>query len=1285
MSASALYEVAGQSFRVQYTGCDYIKTSSVPTRRTLQTLALTSPIAFIKATSDNQEHVFYVNQRTKQFIDLALTEPDLQRFSEITQQVPGAINDVCALELDAIQQLERLTRLNLADAKQVKDIAIKATPNKKESLLRQLHDEHATPKNACFTYLFQNALGKYEVQHKLLIDRPNYKPVEGLDDWMTCMRGLSSQFIDFEHRIQRPSAMSPMDTLHELHLNIKTNYLPNVLALLDGYKKQTSNKQIHKLIDAQKQKLKHHAKRFCDILDTLSLNHPTHATISALLSIHTRDEYITSLGNFMANQMMTMLDCGIEVAYELSDNRALDLFHMPEAISAMSDAKAMIQLKAFSLDGAEYNDTYAPIPDNMLDTLQPSTTTQGAKWFSLTPYLSHLNPIDLDRLICIATGENTGWHVSPRRYVQLGQYGKATLEALTQFSFGLMTFVASLVELVLIVPTRFVATLALASLDLLISIISPAFASRWTQWLDHKLSSVHAYLSPVRAAKRLANQRYQRTDELGDPIQDEHQALIEACMNEETFYQTLFIYFNPARITQYVKDFVGSWVEAMKNLYRNPMYLFSSPAYKASPEEVYNLIKLRAALIKQFEARIKKETLAKTEDDRYEPVTYCHVNEIATPFEVFRDIMLTLDDTVVDPMFRKSPGAATFYFMISMTTFGTYLAPQSMLAWMKSVPAWLQMPTEALSIHFTGKSATHGMMEQMVACFLEWKIGFFTTELLMELQRGNFDFLHEVVKEPEQVTLGFIGLVGMGMALRYLPLLPTRIEIPHAPGFPKFPPIYNYYAEVLNVFIEEAKSCADGTIGFTSIEYGFLGIKFAMLMHSMLSGAQTHEKHTALKQLAERCTDSGFIEEVMHECADKKLFDESSEDIRNAVFLKILDVAIASRVSASDKLLPEDKKAFKSILKQVVSFDAIAEYKRLNNPEYRAAQQNKQVEGESPEHKFHTLLNLTDQSKPEPALHQAKAALEEAIALTQDKNNPLVFDKDPFKEANKYYDHLDGLFETYNQEAKRSNRPDLCIDKRPYLDVFYNKYCYRGSNNLLRSLMFFPVPIPFPPYYFPGVYLAVALYRGLKYAAAKWQNKPSVAHQVVKSFNKDFVLLMQVFAIMARTGQVMMRSLGYLLRPFVMAGLLALTSPFYLAHRLIGAVGLIAEDNILSRKDWFKSIDGWASSLTRLHRFKLWDMAPFHRIRVAYAKASRTAGGSQDIHAASDEMLDLLDRDKQEAKPEQVESSDEPVATTRTASEATQPASGNRYGFLNQCDDAPDEDEGVKSVNTKKL
>lgn len=615
--------------------------------------------------------------------------------------------------------------------------------------------------------------------------------------------------------------------------------------------------------------------------------------------------------------------------------------------------------------------------------------------------------------------------------------------------------------------------------------------------------------------------------------------------------------------------------------------------------------------------------------DSYEPLSYCVINHISSPLDVFYDIMVTLSNGVVNPMFRKSPGIATFFFAISISTFATYLLPASALAWLKAIPVWLKYPAEQISLHFTGKSTTLGIQEQLVACFLEWKLGFFATEFGVELAHGHFEIFEPVFEEPEQIVLGLVGLISLGVALQYVPELPTTI---HIPGLPEIP---NYYFMIVNIFTEEAKSCADGTMFLTSIEYGFLGLKFAMLMHSMLSGSESHQEFTALQTLVLACGQKSFFKRMMQSSQKMGI----AKWLQDASFTKELDQVLSdpdvSIFEASQTDLNSKIHSFATMLTRVVNqtlveqnlhfeehelnlFKTALAKQILAMPEFSSLNMAKnKVQKAFTTVELKTQLTSTH-TKPN-TLEEAYRTLCDAINMTKDPEQPLIFDHQGLgliKEANQYYDYLDHCFENYNQALKREygvSHPDyetLYLNKRPYLDVFFNKYCYQPSNNFIRSFLFFIYPLS-------------VLSRGLKFLWATITNKPCMQHQIVKNFCKDMVIISQLIGPLAR----MMADFN-LYMTGTLRGLTFLTTlPIALALYPIFFVGA-KTSNLLFKIETpitpfsycFEFLDDWICYLIVLHK-----TPELYLLRQLFVRASRVAGTNQDIAHAADKLYRDLD------------------------------------------------------------
>ena len=195
------------------------------------------------------------------------------------------------------------------------------------------------------------------------------------------------------------------------------------------------------------------------------------------------------------------------------------------------------------------------------------------------------------------------------------------------------------------------------------------------------------------------------------------------------------------------------------------------------------------------------------------------------------------------------------------------------------------------------------------------------------------------------------------------------------------------------------------------------------------------------------------------------------------------------------------------------------------------------------------------------------------------------------------------LFDTYNNELQRAGHADLCVNKKALLNVFYNKYCSQDVSNLLCILSIIP-----------GYPLTLA-WRGIKWGLAQVLDKPSLAHQVEKQFNKDAVLALQTPAMMARMLYSLSRPISYVLRPVAAITILSVTALPFLMYKGLGGEA--------TRKTWFKAIDEWSCKIA-LHRVNLTSM-----LKPLYAAVARVAGSNDQLTEAATKMKTLLE----EAKP----------------------------------------------------
>lgn len=1172
---------------------------------------------------------------------------------------------------------------------------IHLSPEKKAYFLTFLYNPHVTTYNVPYTTIFKNYCSKYRAharqeeqvlneacahasdnENKLKRLHAQQEKSKAEWTWINHIDDLSDFFIPFESCINQASfkTLGPQDylnmfistTLHQYEQDL----IQNIQTLKDSY--HDHSPALANLLDRAIPRLKARQASFRNLLTCLASSpHLTKDHVLSLMSVQTRAFHVPatstlvqalrdqnlaalhlpstgewvlpSLGEYMAQQMQDILDCGIQGAYEISDQRGFDLLHVPQSVAALSDAKAMITRKAFSLEAAEYNNTYTATPNELLARLTPAApadqtytqlpTDQPSDALSmadapnlslsLMPYLSHSWDVaELDKVLCSLFSKNlnqrhtltfkeSAYRLSYPFLRWLGlrngpieedeTFKNIQAQHTSSFAFGVFSaLIVSLFELGIYVPVRLVFTLVLTSFDVLCSTLSliPSTTLR-TGLMSAKegayqfhdvIADIHEAYSPILAVKRLWNAAYHR-----DPMNntDQYPDLLNFCHHTSNYYHELFDYLSPKHLSIYIQDFFSSLSRSIVHVASDWMYVLSIFPYGTPPEQVYQTVLLRSVLIQNG---IQEQPVTQETSSHLQYIPMNHIDScLAVPVEV----MSTLCHVVVDPMFRKSPGPATLYFMLAMATFGTYLLPASALQAAQGVPLMLQKIANAISVQFTGKAIEGSTMTRLftasIASFLEWKMLFFGTEFAIEVGQGHFDFLGELLKEPEKITLGALGLIATGMCLGLVPHVPDTI--PLSKGFPE---LVNIYAAALNVITEEAHECM-----FTpGIEQGFLGIKFLMLLQNMSSG-------TRYKTDSVIDDSQSFLDTLLDNCKDEHLETDATVKTLTTIHIDAFKLAL-TRTFRTYELAEALQNECEPIFIQTLLLEII---QNPENVRSTALQLNARLDRPV------SLPTLTAPSTT-PFQH-AQQALQDALRLVQSQD-PLLFKSGEWRgEAQKMYDHLNHLFDQYNREVHRrtdlspAEKQKLLMDKAPFLELFYNRYCYQSSNNLLRTLLL--VPLPFPPY---GVYPIVAGFRLLKLAVAVLLNKPSIIHQVRKSFNKDLVLLFQVIGMFTAVSVAFARAVAYSLRGLIGVPLLCTLGAcgYPIAKGLDFFFPSSSATQML--KQGLKTLDRTVCRLFSFHHITPY----FHRTAHAlYASAARIAGDIGTTEMVRDKAQQLID------------------------------------------------------------
>ena len=1182
--------------RIRHYGCDLITLDNVSNPRSL----LTNPLIahpktagqFIVRTKNGK--FYYVNKHEGIAQEIHLNVVDIPTSDcslglEKTQEIAGAVN---------IPHL--YTR-----AQKVIDIEVSLTAEQRRQALMHLDDSKINFKSTAYTYAFQGYIAKFmgeswhdeqELVAEIEADKQSSgsKPlwrrlfaknkqakldkIREMRKFAEDLHKLSATFKDLECYINN-AVGDPKILVGNFSDAITANYNAITAQISEMSEGLNDDEPRKILLDKLQAKITKNYNWYDNHITRIK-KHPNADDLDCLLSIADRAFTIKSLGTYMREQMSCILDMGIKTAYKISDNRLKDVIQVPRLVAYLSDAEHLMLIKGQSIvEGPKDNDTYSPIPEEMLAAITAAEPITGdaKKWFSLKPYLKKWYPSYIDETLCLLAGKSRAAN---------------NLHGNKLYHFGVqpLKIIASVVEIAFAIP-RLLIVAALGVTEVSLSVIpffkkpnSQKLTWKLNQYLSRLYDSCAFVLAPLSFMQRLEINQYKRTDGVDD---EQQQVIIDTCADYTTYCHKFFVYFTPQLITIWVQDFFASVIASITNFFADLRYLLTP---SSANEQVYVKVKHRQHVLKvvakALDEVVEKRHFDEAEAERikeyYANVEYCKENGISSPLDVFYEIAVVLSNDVVNPMFRKSPGIATFYFALSMLTFGTFVLPASSFAWMRPFPGWLQYLANQISIHFTGKPTSAGMMEQMIACFLGWKLGFFTTEFVAEMAEGHYEILEKLFEEPEKIVFGLVGLVGIGMALQYIPELPTSLKIPVIGRVP------NLYFMVINTFTEEAKCCADGTYGLTAIEYGFLGLKFVMLFHSMVAGSEhLEEEKGELRALVKFLDEKKLLNDIVSAFRRKDGDPDDAFDwFQNppgvgAVKDKISQSLGKSFAKYSDETI--------QVVAQSLINEALDAQKVLNeNHQYKGMVED-----------LYKNQATSVKSKKAPTFAEAKAALLEAIQMCEDGKH-LSFSPSAFgvsKEAHQVYDHLDKLFDEYNDAAmgEYNGENHLLINKRPYLDIFFNRYIYRRSNNFVRSFLLILYPIPL-------------VSRSLKYLWATLTNKPSMKHQIVKNFCKDVVIVSQVFTPVARMAADFNMYISGVLRGVAFATVTPLAALVY-SFVQVGAYLRGKERTPFSK--WFAVIDENICKYIALHK-----TPALQPLRQLIVRAARVAGTNTDLQSA---------------------------------------------------------------------
>ena len=387
-------------------------------------------------------------------------------------------------------------------------------------------------------------------------------------------------------------------------------------------------------------------------------------------------------------------------------------------------------------------------------------------------------------------------------------------------------------------------------------------------------------------------------------------------------------------------------------------------------------------------------------------------NQIDSPTRVFSDVMYILNEQVINHLTDTMPGPATFMFMMSLASFGSNFVPVGGIAGLQGLTYALNKLPILVGKEFMGYSGSMATSHGLFANVMEFKLANLAVMSALGAMNKHNTFLEALADDPEKVIAGFSIYVGMGMAIGYIPLIPT------------FGASLNIYRALANTFIDESKMAQGGLMPLTTPEYGFLSYKLIKIVEDLTKEGKSSFSPTEFEKFA-------------HAFIDAKVLDMGDAELRDAEINKIL-----KHFNVTDEATGLLIK--KHVNETFTQKDKIKE--RVNVEKEKALNEIAQIK---------TVLDNAPQHKTPKTPYEK---LSKAIQMLGDTDAPLTFSPAQRDDAILFYNHLNQLFDDYNASIK--DKPGcIYIPKEDYLLAFRNKFCPTGRHlgaGLIRQLSVYP-------------------------------------------------------------------------------------------------------------------------------------------------------------------------------------------------------------------------------------
>lgn len=736
------------------------------------------------------------------------------------------------------------------------NVEIKCTLEDRRQALMHLNDQEMHGYNSTYTYLLQNAIAKSraEIRDKLVQDKKRteneaytcldssinvaqrIQKYERILNWLNQLHVMSAAFIPLEAFINNPFKNNP-----NAMPQVSIGHLQDALTI---YKEKIEEALEHSDFTTYSHaSILTRIQRYQDQLTFVASKKPSRAKVKHLFCVHDMDIRYVSLGRFIAEQQILLLDLALEIAsFDINQQRFSEALHLPSWMRPLSDVRVELFLKAIAASGSLYNNTRSPTPSTMLgamtSTLPLSNHGDTAKYLSVMPYAEKpLSPEMLDKVIAQAIA---------RPYIESYSHYFTHVFIGTPFEFFIILLITGPIRVIAGAweiawsIVRIVLVLMMGIIDLGLSLLG---------WNAHQpMTKLNQYLSQLYASvlltplSMLRRQKHHYRDQ--QAFDDDYQKLLDTCQEGLGYCHQFFLLFTPEAITNWIRTFVTDLLDGLMNVYRDIRYLtFSSQAISAD------------SIAERIQAQRRQTQSVEQESDSFPLVDYIPENKTPTFVDVVYELIDVCSMYGIEPMFRQFRIPSVVCFMGASLMFTTCI-PVIVAALPSAFKALLPMkiPVQYVAHLLLNKSITDPSVA-FIGCQTIWQGALATCQLLEELIAGRLKVFKPLFDEPEKYIFGFATLIAVGSLLGYLPHLPEVF----------FKGCPNLYFTLLNAISTETRGILNGSIAAKIITLPLVGLKGIMSTMSMAEGSKHHPSPDKTIKRIEKSSDEVLSEDILDE------------------------------------------------------------------------------------------------------------------------------------------------------------------------------------------------------------------------------------------------------------------------------------------------------------------------------------------------------------------------------------------------------------------------------------